>query len=133
MCAEVYASYADGSSGASGNVQGVCPPGWLLPIIANYATLSTQIGNAATVCAALRPLNSCCAPILDTYGFANKFGLLNGVQSCIGSHWYTNDQNREDGFTVDDNYATHNCDLVLLINEAECEPYGCHVRCFRQL
>jgi uncharacterized protein (TIGR02145 family) len=126
--AVIYASYADGSSGSTGNVQGICPPGWLLPITADFTSLMNQIGDVTTVSARLRPLNSVCRPVEDYYGWASKFKVCNYLSNsdnCASS--YTNDSYREDGFLIDFNYCNGTC--------VQCNSPASIgvVRCFRRL
>jgi uncharacterized protein (TIGR02145 family) len=130
--AQVYASYAGGSNGSSGNVQGICPPGWLLPVRATFSTLASSIGNEATVCAALRAYNSQCTPINDTYGFANLKGTVNGYMTTAYDYHYTNDSGREDGFCTDCNSGGGQyCNHWNRGNNGE--NSAATVRCFRQL
>ncbi|MDR0694153.1 MAG: hypothetical protein LBF81_02500 [Prevotellaceae bacterium] len=133
--AQTYASYAGGSSGSTGNVQGICPPGWLLPIRATYSTLATAISStASTVCAALRGLNSKCSPINNTYGWATIIGCMNGTPHS-GEQTYTNDAGREDGFGIDVEWVS-GCDPCCgywkATNPGESSEKGT-IRCFRQL
>jgi uncharacterized protein (TIGR02145 family) len=130
--AQAYGSWG-GSTGETGNVQGVCPSGWLLPIRATFATLANSIGNASAACAALRPLNSTCTPKNNSYGWASLKGVTNGNVSTTFPYWYTNDAGREDGFSMDagTNSCTPVCDQWCNTNDGEIS-YGV-VRCFRQL
>jgi uncharacterized protein (TIGR02145 family) len=129
--AQVYASYAGGSSGSSGNVQGICPPGWLLPIQATFASLATSINtDAAVVTENLRPLDANCQPASDGYGWASIKGVRNGslANKAWGAWWYANDQGREDGFIID----TQGCRAYDTKDVGEAGEYGV-VRCYRQL
>ncbi|MDR3133702.1 MAG: hypothetical protein LBU42_06725 [Prevotellaceae bacterium] len=130
--AQTYASYAGGSSGSTGNVQGICPSGWLLPVRATFTTLATSISsNAATVCANLRGLNCACTPRTDGYGWASQVVICNGNKTGsadVGSWWYTNDAGREDGFGVD----AFKCNVWAVNNEGE-SGTNAVIRCFRQL
>ncbi|MDR3134270.1 MAG: hypothetical protein LBU42_09695, partial [Prevotellaceae bacterium] len=129
--AQVYGNYG-GSSSSSGNVQGICPSGWLLPVRATFTTLATSIsGDAATVCANLRGLNCACTPRTDGYGWASLVNIVNSTQPTpvfIGSWWYTNDAGREDGFAVD----AGGCNILAANNDGETGTPAV-VRCFRQL
>jgi uncharacterized protein (TIGR02145 family) len=127
--AEVYTSYAGGSSGSTGNVQGICPSGWLLPIRNTFTTLAASIGNASAACLALRPLNSTCSPRNNTYGWASLIGIVNGVVAPIGTLFYTNDAGREDGFNLDHAYVCGGTDVN---NDGDANDRAV-VRCFRQL
>jgi uncharacterized protein (TIGR02145 family) len=127
--AQVYAQYAGGTSGSSGNVQGICPPGWLLPTGTTYADMVKDMGIASNICASLRPLKSSCSPINDTYGWASVTGIANGGITSMRSLWYTNDTNREDGFDVD---SGDTCNSVSFENLGDLNQTAV-VRCFRQL
>jgi uncharacterized protein (TIGR02145 family) len=124
---QTYASYAGGSSGSTGNVQGVCPPGWLLPIRATFQTLVTSLGTASVVCGHLRALNSSCSPRTDGYGWASLVGISNGAVSTAQSLHYTNDAGREDGLWID-----NGCGTVNLTNGGDSGTNGV-VRCYRVL
>jgi uncharacterized protein (TIGR02145 family) len=101
--AQIYASYAGGSSGSTGNVQGICPPGWLLPTRLTYAALAGTFNSGVEFVAALRPLNNVkCTPKTDPLGWASKFGIINGNVYDSLSAWYTNDIGREDGIVLDE-------------------------------
>jgi uncharacterized protein (TIGR02145 family) len=130
--AQVYNSYADGTSGSSGNVQGICPSSWLLPVRATCSTLATAIGSSPG--AALRAYNARCTPITDPYGFASIYGIVNGVKNDYG-HWYTNDSSREDGFGIDITTSSasvyRNCGYIGLTNTGDNQ--AAVVRCYRQL
>jgi uncharacterized protein (TIGR02145 family) len=131
--AQVYAQYAGGSYGSTGNVQGICPPGWLLPMRTTFQILGTSIGDISAVCAALRPLNTTCTPKNNPYGWASAYGISNGVIQQNHAVWYTHDEGREDGYIVDmggqDNYL---CDHVWVNNTGE-PDHPAVVRCLRQL
>ena len=128
--AQVYASYAGGTSGSSGNVQGICPPGWLLPVRATFSTLANSIGNASTACAALHSLDTKCTPTHNTYGWASAVALVNGSRNDYSSYWYTNDAGREDGFGVGD-VTANSCTILRFDNPGDNQ--AAVVRCFRQL
>jgi uncharacterized protein (TIGR02145 family) len=130
---QVYASYAGGSSGSSGNVQGICPSGWLLPVTYNYTTLTNLIGDETTICQRLRAQTSPCTPRIDYYGWASVRSTCNGEDLNAGDAWYANDTNREDGLIID---LAHNgsglqCNKIYqhLVQAA----HRASVRCFRQL
>ncbi|MDR0694677.1 MAG: hypothetical protein LBF81_05205 [Prevotellaceae bacterium] len=127
--AQAYGSYG-GSSGANGNVQGICPSGWLLPITSNYASLVNSIGSNAATCERIRAHNSTCSPITDYYGFASVIGVLNEAISVRYNEFYTNDTYRDNGFIIDGNETIKCGDLALGQNAYH--AYAA-VRCFRQL
>ena len=128
--ATIYASYAGGSSSSTGNVQGICPPGWLLPVVADFETLMNNIGDEATISARLRSLNSKCSPRYDYYGWANVYPPCNYTMNYSCESCYTNDAWREDGFLIDwtDSGGCGN------VGVKRCTPTNTGVvRCFRQL
>ena len=125
--AQVYASYAGGSSSFTGNVQGICPPGWLLPVRATFSALTSSIGSATTAAANLRALNSTCNPKTNGYGWASVIGTSETIITNYQTEYYTNDNGREDGIIID----SGGCGNATLTNDGE--DNGCVVRCFRQL
>jgi uncharacterized protein (TIGR02145 family) len=82
-----------GSSGFGENVQGVCPPGWVLPITTNWQTLIDNLGDTDAIrIQRIRPLNSICSPITNYYGFATPIMFMHGTAGQQkGSGWYRND------------------------------------------
>jgi uncharacterized protein (TIGR02145 family) len=85
-----------GSSGYGTNIQGVCPPGWVLPITDNWQTLHNALGSSdAERIARIRALNSQCSPITNYYGFANPVifmhgSTVNNPSYSTGSGWFNN-------------------------------------------
>ncbi|MDR0582504.1 MAG: hypothetical protein LBG31_06045 [Prevotellaceae bacterium] len=131
--AQAYASYNSDTYGSSGNVQGICPLGWLLPVTSNYEAIVTAIGSIAATLAALRALNATCTPKYDTYGFAEIIGVQDCVDNGGYSAWYTNDYYRDNGFVLDwNNYGS----ARLCGNLYWKHTYSTNtvlIRCFRQL
>jgi uncharacterized protein (TIGR02145 family) len=125
--AQAYASYAGGSSGSEGNVQGVCPPGWLLPIRATFSTLVSSLGTESIACSHLRPVNNTCSPKTNGYGWAGTYGVHNGARQTAYASYYTNDLGREDGCGID-----RPCDFLVYIDNGESSNRGV-VRCYRVL
>ncbi|MDR3133437.1 MAG: hypothetical protein LBU42_05375, partial [Prevotellaceae bacterium] len=87
----ICASYAGGTSGTSGDVQGICPPEWLLPKETDFTTLIPKMGNTNTAVSALRPLNATCKPITNTYGWASRASVNDATayantNECYLSH-----------------------------------------------
>ena len=136
--AQAYASYAGGTSGFGSNVQGICPPGWLLPIQSDWNTMTSSISSSVSVITErLRALNSTCSPKTDYYGWANLVGVIDGetiTRNCEGyyknngsaSHW---------GLGIDaycGTYFNTGCNTWML----GCDQWGtakASIRCFRQL
>jgi uncharacterized protein (TIGR02145 family) len=133
--AQIYAQYAGGSYGASGNVQGICPPGWLLPITADVTKLVSRIGSEATVCQYLRRLNADCSTKTNYYGWASIIGVRNGEINTTWESWYTNDSCREDGFIIDLAKDGNNptCGVIYDSCYSGYTGHPAQVRCFRQL
>jgi uncharacterized protein (TIGR02145 family) len=131
--ANIYASYAGGSSSSTGNVQGICPPGWLLPVTADWMMMIAPIGDMQTIAERLRALNSGCSPRTDYYGFADIKGTVSGTLYASYTEWYANDHAREDGLVIDFACWGNNqkCGYVLLFWDGSNDPAT--VRCFRQL
>jgi uncharacterized protein (TIGR02145 family) len=131
--AQVYAAYG-GSDGSSGNVQGICPPGWLLPITADFLNLISSIGSEAIVCEYLRGLDAYCTPRPDYYGWANIKTVSEGVKHSYENGWYANDVTREDGMLLDLNKAgTARACGVIYVDRPKYSTNLASVRCFRQL
>jgi uncharacterized protein (TIGR02145 family) len=132
--AQAYASYAGGSSGSSGNVQGVCPPGWLLPILADWSAFANSISaTASVVLTRIRAKNSSCTPKDDYYGWASIVGLYDGDQNNNRyTDYYHNDgkeAERHNGLTMDDS----GCGVLRIGKQNADAVRYCNVRCFRQL
>jgi uncharacterized protein (TIGR02145 family) len=125
--AQAYDSYAGGSSASEGNVQGVCPPGWLLPIRATFQTLVTSLGTTSNACEHLRSLDCTCTPHTNGYGWAALVGTVNGAMRDTENDYYTNDAGREDGFWIDGP-----CNNIVLSNGGESYHRGV-IRCYRVL
>jgi uncharacterized protein (TIGR02145 family) len=131
--AQAYASYG-GSSGSTGNVQGICPPGWLLPTHDDWTYFVWQISSTSSVVTQqLRPLNSTCSPIEDYYGWASIVGLRNG-NSLVPPHagWYANSGSlveRHWGLGLDG----YGCGTFIVGKYDGNYVYDCNIRCFRQL
>jgi uncharacterized protein (TIGR02145 family) len=128
--ANAYRSYDDASSGSEGNVQGVCPPGWLLPVMTDWHAFADSISlTPATVLERLRPSNSSFTHN-DYYGWAQTLGSLSNGKyagcgyyaNCCGPH------NRHWGIGLD---KDGNAGLTYTINNSCC-IYPTVVRCFRQ-
>ncbi len=130
-CNDVYAPRG-GSSGSSGNVQGICPDGWLLPVRADFVTMANAISTTKTiVCSALRSYNSPCSPINDTYGWASRYGINASRIDYQISSFYTNDSGRNDGFIVDHTGSAASCGAWTITYPGDCSKYSVIVRCFR--
>jgi uncharacterized protein (TIGR02145 family) len=82
-----------GTSGSPGNVQGVCPAGWVVPVLANWQTFVAAISPTASVVAErIRAKNSPCTPKTDYYGWASVTGNCNGGMAPLshGEDYFMN-------------------------------------------
>ena len=131
--ANIQASYADGSSGSTGNVQGICPPGWLLPKRTDLDRMCNAIGTTATCCERLRSANSTCPSKPDYYGWANKKAVYNGTVTNGPCGWYGNDSSREDALIIDIHPAGTAVSCGTKFTDAGTNHGIGSVRCFRQL
>jgi uncharacterized protein (TIGR02145 family) len=127
--ANAYAAY--GGSSGSGNVQGVCPPGWLLPVSTDWHAFADNISHTeAVILERLRPKNSKFT-WNDYYGWANIKGVVAGKLDTTAGY-YGNDTwtyNRHWGFGLDKNGTAG----LYYNNNDPCCIYNASVRCFRQL
>jgi uncharacterized protein (TIGR02145 family) len=128
-CAQVYASYAGGTSGSTGNVTGICPPGWLLPVRTDFSTLITSIGTANIAVPRLLPPNVRCSLTDDFYGWRALIAIENAAVVTGISNLYTNDAGREDGFRLYPNNSECTTFSYDVANGGECSDSV--VRCFR--
>jgi len=132
-CTEIQAARG-GTSGSSGNVQGICPNGWLLPLKGTCQTMYNAISStAATVANALRSYNGPCTPVNDTYGWASIVGFCDGrIRDTYCHSWYTNDDGREDGLSIDWD-GGRGCGRRSVADVGECGSNRGVVRCYRTL
>ena len=136
--AQAYASYG-GTSGWNANVQGVCPPSWLLPITQDWQTFTNAISSSATVITQrLRALDSPCSPVTDYYGWAQKIGVAEGKAiNANWSNWYRNsDSCPHHGLSIDGHIPNQNngtCNYYSIGYATSCGSASVSVRCFRQL
>jgi uncharacterized protein (TIGR02145 family) len=119
-----------GSSGYGQGKQGVCPPGWIIPIGTEVTTLVNACGSTnAEITAALRAHNSSCTPINDTYGFASHIGVHERVATANTSSWRTNDaESYYCGLGIDLRPGASLCASLFI--QSGCSR-GSAVRCFR--
>jgi uncharacterized protein (TIGR02145 family) len=130
---QIYASYAGGTSGSTGNVQGICPPGWLLPTRLTYAALAGSFNSSAEFVTALRSYNSRCLPKPDLLGWASQIGVHNSTVYTDQCSWYSNDNGREDGTVLDEAvWLEYVCGEWNDQNDGDLGTMGV-VRCYYQL
>ena len=128
-----------GGSSTGGNIQGICPAGWLLPVNSNWSALMNSIGDELTAVKAIRIPTSLCGESPNSFGFADIKGVCYtpepvGIATDNLSQWYSW------------NGSSHN--LIQLLTNAQCcncchtnySFYDYHinnrypkVRCMRQL
>jgi uncharacterized protein (TIGR02145 family) len=117
-----------GSSGSGQNKQGVCPPGWVLPITSEWTTFHNVLGSSvAQRNSRIRSANASCTPINDYFGFANidadlTIWHVNTGQCC----WFRIDIKHNVG---------EQCDVVEICNVVDSRWCSLlmGVRCFRNL
>jgi uncharacterized protein (TIGR02145 family) len=127
---QAYGAYG-GSSGETGRVQGVCPPGWVLPLHSDFTAWVSLMGGKSAMVNNIRGLTAYCSPRNDYYGFANKVAVVCGaiwVQYPMDA-WYSNDEWRQEGLQLDWN-GSITCGATYPNPASGYEPV--HVRCFRQ-
>jgi uncharacterized protein (TIGR02145 family) len=105
-----YYSHAQvrGSSGSGSNRQGICPPGWVLPLKSHYETLTAAMSSTTSVwLAMMTSLDSRCT-INDHYGWAAQKAINNygGANSAAWEFLFCNDANGTVLITNDINGAT---------------------------
>jgi uncharacterized protein (TIGR02145 family) len=129
--AQSNAAYG-GSSGYGANKQGVCPPGWVLPIASDWQTFHDSLGSSdAERNARIRAADSECSPITNYYAFANPKSFVQQGTST-GSGWIRN-QSGCYGYRIDHIRGnSHACDEYDLGQEDDCTRLM-PVRCFRNL
>ncbi|MDR0581710.1 MAG: hypothetical protein LBG31_01985 [Prevotellaceae bacterium] len=133
--AQARASYASGSSGETGNVQGVCPPDWLLPVKADWTNFVNSISTTASVVLErLRALNAKCTGVTNYYGWASPVRIMNGTEThndCEG--FYVNEgDGRHWGLGLDGYNSGCACGLLRLSLDSN-NTFSASVRCFRAL
>jgi uncharacterized protein (TIGR02145 family) len=120
-----------GTSGDGQGVQGVCPPGWIIPMAAEVAPMVNACGSTDAIrAAALRSYNSTCNPKNDTYGFASLVGVHRGGTNTAKSTWRTNDLNSSCSIGVDQIGGGASCNVVD-VHAGWCGEDSAAVRCFR--
>jgi uncharacterized protein (TIGR02145 family) len=137
--AQANGSYG-GTSGSGSNKQGVCPNGWVLPVVSDWTTFKNTISaDDATVVTALRSLNSTdCGSTPNTYGWANDIELFTpatqGWPTRWGTMWRSNDDYSR-SFIIDSQCGVGRIcgSLCHQYVDIGYDKYGISVRCFRQL
>ena len=134
--AQAYTSYDGGTSGSTGNVQGVCPSKWLLPVEKDWTDFATSFGvSDAVICERLRAHTSNCSPITDYYGWALKISVIDGVSVNACQNFYVNAWSgaRHWGFGVDGQYGSCSCNILPSRTQPGSATALTHIRCFRTL
>ena len=125
-------------SSAGGNIQGICPANWLLPVNDNWTALKNSMGDNSTAVKAMRIPTSPCGGATNKYGFADTksvcFSQVGvGTTSEYLSQWYSRIGTTVYAFVVDGVNACNDCGLTFIfINYQSLNRYQ-RVRCFRQL
>jgi uncharacterized protein (TIGR02145 family) len=122
-----------GSSGYGENKQGVCPPGWVLPINSDWQTFHNALGSSdAERTARIRALISECSPTTDYFGFANPV-MFAQKDSQHGSAWISNTK-INNWYRIDHIAGSATaCDRAEVLNDTSSYLYAFPVRCFQNL
>jgi uncharacterized protein (TIGR02145 family) len=134
-CGRVYTqSEARNGQSSSGNITGICPNGWLIPVLADWSSLITGVRAQGVRVTTLTP-HTTCGLVGDYFGWADLINVYTGsggLCACI------DDPLRQ--ATKFANDATHycrgvtfRCDDVADVNYNYACVGGVAVRCFRQL
>jgi uncharacterized protein (TIGR02145 family) len=133
-CGRSYPKTAIRTGSTSGNIQGICPSGWLLPVNDDWTTLRTKIGSIQTALAALRVPTSPCGGATNSYGFADVRGVVYttdvGVAHDGCSQWHTWTGTANSTFWFDCSSSPTTCSGEFYF-QAVSSRYD-KVRCFRQ-
>jgi uncharacterized protein (TIGR02145 family) len=127
-----------GSSGIGQNIQGVCPPGWVLPINSEWQTFHNSLGgNDTERTSRIRAANSGCSSITNYFGFANPVtfihGTITGCNYLTGSGWRSNHGQRG-LYRIDHISGKPNaCNQYEIITAGTSSCNDWAVRCFRNL
>jgi uncharacterized protein (TIGR02145 family) len=116
-----------GSSGSGINIQGVCPPGWVLPIGSEWTTFYNALGSSNEERnSRVRSTDGICEPRTDYFGWADvevpvSHWHVNNSQCC----WFRLDIQRTVGYVCG---AVENCNQPGMYCDI-----GWSVRCFWNL
>jgi uncharacterized protein (TIGR02145 family) len=133
--AQANGAWGGSKTGIGANVQGVCPPGWILPLNADWYDLRANIStDVATICRRIRALDSPCGNAEDYYGFANIIGyMVDGAKYGACGSFRTNDSAGYDWvFNWDCGGSCPNCCNQIYTGVHEANRTA-PVRCLRQL
>ncbi|MDR0694506.1 MAG: hypothetical protein LBF81_04300 [Prevotellaceae bacterium] len=127
-----------GGSSTGGNIQGICPAGWLLPVDNDWNTLISSIGDTPTAVIALRPPTSPCGTSTNQFGFADIKSVCFdqepiGIVTVYFSQWYTWNGSTWAGYSIGSAATCNDCQLVATSYTARTDARHKRVRCFRQL
>jgi uncharacterized protein (TIGR02145 family) len=126
---------ARGSTGSGSGKQGICPNGWIFPILSEYTALRNSISaNAVVVCQRLQAISVTCTGGNDYYGWAstkhyNEYLISN---NCMWEEFMCNQDGKSTQFIINDRagYTYQDCGYI-------CDDCGdistANLRCFRQL
>ncbi|MDR0738123.1 MAG: hypothetical protein LBF39_03505 [Prevotellaceae bacterium] len=136
-CGRVYspAEMRNGQS-STGNIQGICPSGWLVPIVADWNALVTALVSEGETARVLGYIGHPCWNE-DTYGWAdikNVYSGTGGVSEAKGDQFRISSKMANDatyacrGFCVQCQLSNHS----QINSNADCSN-AAPIRCFRLL
>ncbi|MDR0582630.1 MAG: hypothetical protein LBG31_06685 [Prevotellaceae bacterium] len=106
--AEITASYNSGTSGGTGNMQGICPPGWVLPICTDWQLFISSMGATnAVIRARIRPTSLSGAT--DYYGWADIKQHCGGQNTQYTCWYYQYAYHNHSGLIIDWEYDVQTC------------------------
>ncbi|MDR3133527.1 MAG: hypothetical protein LBU42_05825, partial [Prevotellaceae bacterium] len=137
-CGRAYPANDVHGGSTLGNVQGICPAGWLLPVNNDWTTLINSIGGETAAVLAFRIANSPCGTATNPYGFANIHGVcFNNVIGDVNdavSQWYSWNGTKKITIVTEGIYNCSTCSgTILYQSETLQDARYARVRCFRQL
>jgi uncharacterized protein (TIGR02145 family) len=127
-----------GGSSTGGNIQGICPANWLLPVNDNWNTLMISMGGNNTAVKAIRMPTSPCGGATNYYGFADTKSVCFspegvGTTSVYLSQWFSRLGTVMYAFVIDGNNYCNDCDGKFSLHNYQSVNRYQRVRCFRQL
>jgi uncharacterized protein (TIGR02145 family) len=135
-CGRWYSkTQASGTGGTGSGKQGICPNGWIFPILSDYTTLRNLISaTASIVCQRLQSLDSQCPGGDDYYGWAGiKYTNHNMIDyGAAEERFVVNDASSTREFILNDRSGNTWQDCGYVCDDCGAKSQG-SLRCFRQL
>jgi uncharacterized protein (TIGR02145 family) len=136
-CGRVYtaAEMRNGQS-STGNITGICPSGWLTPIVADWSTLVSAVNAKGVKASTLAYINHGCSET-DYFGWAdikNVYSGTAGLCECVGDTNRMSSKMANDA-TVPGRGISFMCSMSdgARVNSTAAAILGSPVRCFLSL